>query len=227
MRILIADDEQEITRALQIMLERSRYTVDTVSNGLDALDYAETNRYDAIVLDIMMPGMSGIDVLQRIRCEGSVTPVMLLTAKGEVEDRIAGLDAGADDYLPKPFSTSEFLARVRALLRRSPVYLPESLTFGNLTLNCATYEISVEGRSDRLSNKEFQMMELLMHAPRTILSVSYFLEHVWGWESDASINVVWVNVAYLRRKLTALGANVVIRSVRGVGYVLEPEEEAC
>lgn len=227
MRILIADDELEITRALQIMLERSHYTVDTVSNGSDALDYAETNRYDAIVLDIMMPGMSGIDVLRSLRRNGCKTPVMLLTAKAEVDDRIAGLDAGADDYLPKPFSTSEFLARVRALLRRSPVYLPQVLTFGNLSLDCATYELSVGDRRERLGNKEFQMMELFMHAPRSILSATYFLEHVWGWESDASINVVWVDIAYLRRKLSALGANVMIRSVRGVGYALELEEEAC
>jgi len=175
----------------------------------------------------MMPGMSGIDVLEKLRRGGCKTPVMLLTAKGEVEDRIAGLDAGADDYLPKPFSTSEFLARIRALLRRSPVYHPEVLTLGNLTLNCATYEVSVGSSSERLSNKEFQMLELFLHAPRTILSASYFLEHIWGWESDASINVVWVNIAYLRRKLEALGANVSIRTVRGVGYALEPEEGSC
>ena len=220
-RILLADDEVEITRALKIMLERCQYTVDTVSNGLDALDDLENTEYDAVVLDIMMPGMDGLSVLKRMRARGDATPTLLLTARGTVEDRVEGLDAGADDYLPKPFSSTEFLARVRALLRRRPAYVSEQLRVGDLMLDTASCLLSCGGASVRLGAKEFQMMELLMRNPGVILSAQTFMERIWGFESEAEINVVWVNIAYLRKKLAQLDSGAAIRSVRGVGYTLE------
>lgn len=221
MRILLADDEVEITRALKTMLERSQYTVDVAHNGREALDYLESTAYDAVVLDIMMPELDGLSVLRRIRQEGNGTPTLLLTAKGEIDDRVAGLDAGADDYLSKPFSTTEFLARVRALLRRRPSYVRESLHFGDVTLDTASCLLSCGRESTRLSGKEFQMMELLLRNVGVILSAQTFLERIWGFESEAEINVVWVNITYLRRRLSAIGSTVIIRSVRGVGYMLE------
>jgi len=221
MRILIADDEREITRALKAILEKKNYSVDTVGSGREALEYIEGCAYDGIVLDIMMPDVDGLEVLRRIRKKGITAPVLLLTAKASVEDRVAGLEAGADDYLTKPFATSEFVARVRALLRRSPTYLSEKLTFGDLTLDCASYELSSGGRTERLNNKEFQMMEMFMRNPRSIISAEQFMERIWGWESETEINVVWVNISYLRRKLGGLGCGVAIRSVRGVGYALD------
>lgn len=221
MRILIADDELELTRALKILLERERFSVDAVASGQEALNYIDNTDYDAIILDIMMPYPDGIEVLKRIRSQGVSVPVMLLTAKSGIDDRVAGLDAGADDYLPKPFSINEFMARVRALVRRRPVFVQEKLSFGKLVLDCSTFEMSYEGKSERLSNKEFQMMELLMRNSKTIISSSQFMERIWGFESDTEINVVWVNIAYLRKKLQNIGAQVAIRSVRGVGYTLE------
>jgi len=221
MRILIADDELELTRALKILLERERFSVDAVASGQEALNYIENTEYDAIILDIMMPYPDGIEVLKHIRSQGVSVPVMLLTAKSGIDDRVAGLDAGADDYLPKPFSINEFMARVRALVRRRPVFVQEKLSFGKLVLDCSTFEMSYEGKSERLSNKEFQMMELLMRNSKTIISSSQFMERIWGFESDTEINVVWVNIAYLRKKLQNIGAQVAIRSVRGVGYTLE------
>lgn len=220
-RILLADDEMEITRALKIMLERCQYTVDTVANGLDALDHLENTEYDAVVLDIMMPGLDGLSVLRQMRSCGNATPTLLLTARGTVEDRVQGLDAGADDYLPKPFSSTEFLARVRALLRRRPAYVHEQLRVGDLILDTASCVLSCGGESVRLAAKEFQMMELLMRNPGVILSAQTFMERIWGFESEAEINVVWVNIAYLRKKLSTLGSRASIRSVRGVGYTLE------
>ena len=220
-RILLADDEVEITRALKIMLERCQYTVDTVSDGLDALDHLENTEYDAVVLDIMMPGLDGLSVLRQMRSRGNATPTLLLTARGTVEDRVQGLDAGADDYLPKPFSSTEFLARVRALLRRRPAYVREQLRVGDLVLDTASCVLSCGDESVRLAAKEFQMMELLMRNPGVILSAQTFMERIWGFESEAEINVVWVNIAYLRKKLVTLGSEAGIRSVRGVGYTLE------
>ncbi len=221
MRILLADDEVEITRALRTMLERNRYGVDVARDGREALDYLETTTYDAVVLDIMMPRLDGLTVLRRMRAAGCSTPTLLLSARGEVEDRVAGLDAGADDYLPKPFSTTEFLARIRALLRRRPAFVQERLRFGNLTLDTASCILSCGEASVRLSGKEFQMMELLMRNTGVILSTQTFLERIWGFGSEAEINVVWVNITYLRKRIAAIGSAVTIRSVRGVGYTLE------
>lgn len=221
MRLLIAEDEREIGRTLKAILERSRYSVDWVDNGEDALDYVLTGNYDGVVLDIMMPGKDGLEVLKELRERGSTVPVLFLTAKSALGDRVAGLNAGADDYLPKPFASTELLARVRAMLRRGDTYTPEVLTFGDLTLNCSAFEMSGPGHAVRLNNKEFQVMELFMRSPNNIFFAEQLMERIWGWESETEISVVWTNISYLRRKLDALDIHVEIRSVRGAGYVLE------
>ncbi len=221
MRILIAEDEVSIGRALKVLLEKERYTVDLVHNGNDAVDYIEAAHYDALVLDIMMPGRDGIEVLTTVRAHGNTTPALFLTAKGEIEDRVAGLDAGADDYLPKPFATSELLARVRALVRRSDAYAPNVLSLGDLALDCGQYVLSTGGRSERLNNKEFQLMELFLRHPRQVFSSERLMEHVWGFDSEAGIDVVWTYIGFLRKKLKQLGTRVEIRTIRGAGYALE------
>ncbi len=221
MRLLVAEDEREIGKALKLILERSKYSVDWVDNGTDALEYLLTGSYDGAVLDIMMPGQDGIAVLMALRRAGLSTPVLLLTAKAELSDRVAGLDAGADDYLPKPFASSELLARVRAMLRRREQFTPDLLTFEDLTLNCSAYELGSTHGVLRLTNKEFQIMELLMRSPHHIFSSEQLMERIWGWDSDTEINVVWTNIAYLRRKMTRLKVRAEIRSVRGAGYMLE------
>ena len=221
MRILIAEDEREIGKVLKALLERNKYSVDWVDNGDDAYDYMMTGNYDGAILDIMMPGKDGVAVLREIRAQGCTVPVLFLTAKTGLADRVEGLDTGADDYLPKPFASTELLARVRAMLRRGASYLPELLTLGDLTLNCSAFELSANGRNARLSNKEFQIMELFMRSPRTLFSTEQLMTHIWGWDTDTEVNVVWTNISYLRRKLNELGSLVEIRSVRGAGYVLE------
>ena len=221
MRILIAEDEVTIARALKVMLEKNKFSVDMVHNGDDALDYIRAGQYDALVLDIMMPGKDGIEVLTTARAEGITTPALFLTAKSEVADRVAGLDAGADDYLPKPFAASEFLARVRALVRRSGAYSPTTLCFGNVTLDCGSY--SLKGPSDeiRLNNKEYQLMELFMRHPRQVFSSEFLMEKIWGLDSEAEMDVVWTYIGFLRKKLRQTGADVEIRTIRGAGYELE------
>lgn len=221
MRILIAEDEVEIAKALKVVLERSRYTVDIVHNGREALDYCLMGSYDAIVLDIMMPGMDGLSVLRNIRKKGVAAPVLFLTAKGEVEDRVAGLNAGADDYLPKPFAAMEFVARVRALTRRNAAYAPARLSLGQTTLDCNRYELARGEEAIRLNNKEYQLMELFMRNPRYVFSTEHLMEKVWGLDAEAEIDVVWTYIGFLRKKLKQLGADVEIRTVRGAGYMLE------
>lgn len=221
MRILIAEDEVEIAKALKVVLEHHRYCVDIVHNGTDALAYAEHGNYDLIVLDIMMPGLDGIRVLKAIRAENIPSPVLLLTAKGELEDRVAGLGAGADDYLPKPFATAEFLARVKALMRRSSVYLSDILQLANTQLNCNTYELITPGHIIRLNNKEFQMMELFMRSPRNVFSTEQLMERIWGYETESEVNVVWTYIANLRKKLNLAAAEVSIKTIRGAGFALE------
>ena len=221
MRILIAEDEVTIARALKVMLEKNKYAVDLVHNGNDALDYLRATSYDALVLDIMMPGKDGIQVLKTARAEGVTTPALFLTAKAEVADRVAGLDAGADDYLPKPFDPREFVARVGALTRRGGAYTPSLLTVGNTTLNRSTFELVGENASVRLSSKEFQMLELLMRQKGRLISTEQFMERIWGYDSDAELNVVWAYISYLRRKLEMVGSNVRIAARRGQGYLLE------
>ncbi len=221
MRILVADDEPEMTMVLEALLRREHYSVDVVNDGQDALDYGLAESYDCLILDIMMPKLDGIQVLQALRAKNISTPVLLLTAKSQVEDRVAGLDSGADDYLPKPFDSREFIARVRALTRRGGEYTPNILKAGNVTLDCSTFELNCGASCIRLGNKEFQMLELLMRQQGRLISTEQFMEHIWGYDSEAEINVVWAYISYLRRKLEAVGANVRIAARRGQGYLLE------
>lgn len=221
MRILIAEDEPKLLKSLVHIFQLNHYAVDGVDNGRDALDYAATGEYDALILDIMMPGMDGIAVLQTLRQQGITTPAMFLSARTEVYQRIEGLDAGADDYLPKPFSTGELLARVRAMLRRKENYTPDLLTFASVQLNRSTYELSCGDRSLSLSGKEFQLMEMLMLHHGQVLSTEQFLIHIWGWDSSVDTSVVWVHVSNIRKKLDSLAAPVQIRFIRSAGYVLE------
>ena len=221
MRLLIAEDEADLAEALTVFFERNQFTVDTVHDGLAACEYAAAAQYDAIILDVMMPKMDGIAVLQHLRRQGIKTPVMMLTAKAEKNDRITGFDSGADDYLPKPFEPDELISRVRAMLRRREDYRPTVLTFGNVTLNTATGVLSHGKDSVRLSGREFQMMELLLSNRKQLISSERFMEKIWGYDSETERNVVWVYISYLRRKLTALHADIKIKAVRNVGYTLE------
>lgn len=221
MRILLAEDEIAMAEALVDILSFHNYSVDAVYNGADALDYALSQIYDGIILDVMMPRMDGIEVLEHLRQEGNRTPVLLLTAKGEVEDRIRGLDAGADDYLPKPFAMGELLARLRAMLRRRENYVPEMLSLGNVSLDPGRFELRCGDQAQSLSKLEYQIMELLMRNPGMTFSADALLERVWGCDSDAGVGVVWVYISYLRKKLSALDAEVAIASRRGLGYTLE------
>ena len=221
MRLLLAEDEQDLSKALCAILKHNNYSVDAVFNGQDALDYGLCENYDGIILDIMMPKKNGIEVLTELRKSGVDTPVLILTAKSEVDDKILGLDSGADDYLTKPFAMGELLARIRALTRRKADFTPNLLTSGNLSLNRESFELSVEDESIRLGNKEFQMMEMLMSNPGRLISTEQFMERIWGYETEAEINVVWVYISYLRKKLSSLKANLEIKAVRGVGYTLE------
>ena len=221
MRLLLAEDEQDLSKALCAILKHNNYSVDAVFDGQDALDYGLSENYDGIILDIMMPKKNGIEVLTELRKRGVDTPVLILTAKGEVDDKIHGLDAGADDYLTKPFAMGELLARIRALTRRKADFTPNLLTIGNLSLNRESFELSVDGESIRLGNKEFQMLEMLMSNPGRLISTEQFMEKIWGYETEAEINVVWVYISYLRKKLASLKADLEIKAVRGVGYTLE------
>ena len=220
MRILLAEDEKALAKAMVKIFEKNNYSADAVYDGEDALAYLEAGNYDVAVLDIMMPKMDGITVLRKIRAEGNRIPVLMLTAKSEIEDRVLGLDSGANDYLPKPFDTRELLARIRAITR-SREESDAKLTFGNVTLDRTTFELSTVTGSFRLANKEFQMAEYLFSNPRRIISTEQFMEKIWGYDSDAEVNVVWVYLSYLRKKLAALGADVRIVASRNLGYSLE------
>lgn len=224
MRLLLAEDEVSLSRALKAILERGNYTVDAAYDGEEALEYLSYGSYDGIILDIMMPRLDGISVLKSLRKKGDLTPVLLLTAKSEVEDKVLGLDSGANDYLTKPFSSRELLARIRAMTREKTAQADSRLGIGNITLDCASYELYTDKGSLRLSNKEFQMLELLMKNPRMLISAEHFMKQIWGYDSDAEINVVWVNISYLRRKLQSIGSNVQIKAVRNAGYSLEVME---
>lgn len=225
MRILIAEDEIIIAKALKLMLEKNKYTVDMVNNGSDALDYALMLDYDLLVLDIMMPGMDGIEVLKKVRAQKIATPVLFLTAKSEIADRVAGLDAGADDYLSKPFDSSEFLARVRALLRRSENYVSSTLKLGNVQLDCGRYTLSTPNQSVRLNNKEYQLMELFMRRPGQIFSTELLMDRIWQQDAAAELDVVWTYIGFIRKKLKQIDADIEIRTIRGAGYALE--ETVC
>lgn len=222
MRILLAEDEEELSNALQAILKHNNYSVDAVYNGTDALDYIMMGNYDAVILDIMMPGMDGISVLKEVRANKKQVPVIMLTAKSEIEDRVTGLDAGANDYLTKPFSSKELLARIRAMTRNHSEQTTDNvLHFENISLNRSTFVLEGEGESIRLAGKEYQMLEMLMMHPGQVISADQFMEKIWGFESDAEQSVVWVNLSNLRKKLTSIHAHVQIKAVRGLGYALE------
>lgn len=224
MRLLIAEDDRDIVRALTALFEHNNYSVDSVYDGRNAYTYAAGGNYDGIVLDIMMPEMDGLEVLKALRSEGCRTPVLLLTARSDLEDRVTGLDAGADDYLPKPFAASELLARVRAMLRRRENYQSDVLEFEGLSLNPSTFELSFGRDSMRLVSREFQMLQLLLQSPGTVISTEQFMERIWGWDSDVEVSIVWVYISNLRKKLDKLGCPVHIRAVRGVGYCIEKKD---
>ncbi len=223
MRLLIAEDELDLAEALTVFFEKNQFSVDTVHDGFAAYDYASAGECDAIVLDVMMPKMDGVQVLQRLREEGVRTPVMMLTAKSGKDDRITGFNAGADDYLPKPFEPDELICRVRAMLRRGGTYQPTVLAFGDVTLDPGSGVLTCCGQSVRLSGREFQVMELFLRSPQVVLSADRIMERVWGWDSEAEINVVWVHISNLRKKLRSIGSHVTIRASRGLGYLLEVE----
>lgn len=220
MRILLAEDERSLARALVHILEKNNYSAEAVYDGAEALRYLESGNYDAAVLDIMMPKIDGITVLKRVRAMGNTIPVLLLTAKAEVDDKVLGLDSGANDYLTKPFEAKELLARIR-VMTRSHQEPDTRLRIGNLTLNRATFELSSPTGTFRLANKEYQMMEMLMVNQNQLISTERFMEKIWGYDADAEINVVWSYISYLRKKLSALDANVQIKATRNAGYSLK------
>lgn len=221
MRILLAEDEHSLSRAVVALLERNHYSADAVYDGEEALAYLEAGNYDALILDIMMPKLDGLSVLRQLREKGNRIPVLMLTAKGEVDDKVLGLDSGANDYLTKPFSTQELMARIRAMTRNQTAQVSSRLAFGNVTLDQTTFELASPSGSFRLANKEYQMMELLMCNPKQLISSERFLERIWGYDSDVELNVVWVYISYLRKKLTALRADIQIKATRNAGYALE------
>lgn len=224
MKLLYAEDEISMSEAVVDILTFYKYQVDAVYDGEEALSYAELETYDGIILDIMMPKLNGIEVLETLRKRGNTTPILLLTAKTEVEDRILGLDLGADDYLPKPFAMGELLARVRAMLRRKDQYTPDLLQFGNLTLDMQNYELSCNGESQVINRLEYQLMETLMMNKEIYLSSEDLLTKVWGYDTEAEVGTLWVYISYLRKRLTSLNANVTITAKRNIGYKLEVVE---
>lgn len=221
MRLLLAEDEQDLARAIQVILENQGYIVDSVHDGEDAYEYASLAEYDGVILDIMMPKRSGLEVLEKLRNEGKETPILLLTAKSAIEDRIKGLDLGADDYLTKPFAMGELLARVRAMTRRKTVLKANNLTFEDLELNKDSMRISNGQDELKLSNKECQILQLFMENPKQIFSADQMIERIWGWDANIEINSIWVHLSNLRKKLAELKVHVKIVATRGVGYSLE------
>jgi DNA-binding response regulator len=221
MRILLVEDERELSNALVAILTRSNYSVDAVYDGEDALYYLDTEIYDVVILDIMIPKIDGIQVLKTIRQSGNKTPVIMLTAKSQIDDKVVGLDAGADDYLTKPFATKELLARLRAISRRGEELTQSVLTFGNISLNRTTFELYSDYGNFRLANKEYQIMEMLLLNKDHLISTEKFMDKIWGYDSEAEINVVWVHISFLRKKLSQLKANIQIKANRNMGYSLE------
>lgn len=221
MKILVVEDEAALADALSEILKRNKYAVDTVYDGEDGLAYGMTDIYDCIILDIMLPKMNGLDVVRTLRKQHISTPVLLLTAKSDVEDKIKGLDSGADDYLTKPFVSGELLARVRSLTRRKGEVVTDEFTFGDIALNKSTFSLSREGQFLKLSLKEYQIMELLIANPKQLIPKERFIEKIWGYESDVEYNNVEVYISFLRKKLSAIGSCVTIKTARGIGYFLE------
>lgn len=225
MRLLLAEDEKSLSRALTRILESSHYSVDAAYNGEEALDFLDVSSYDAVILDLMMPKVDGLTVLRTLRERNDLTPVLILTARSEVDDKVLGLDSGANDYLTKPFEPKELLARIRAITRVQTKNPSSVLQLGNVTLDRTNYELACGENSIRLANKEFQLMELLMSNPGQVLSTEQIFERIWGLDSDAETSIIWVYISYLRRKFKTLGVNVLIKATRNVGYSLVVEEE--
>lgn len=221
MRLLLAEDEKSLSKAIITILQKNNYSADAAYDGEEALDYLASGNYDGVILDIMMPKLDGISVLKKLREQGNKIPVLMLTAKSEVDDKVLGLDSGANDYLTKPFNTKELLARIRAMTRNQNEQMDSKIKFGNIILDRATFELSSPNGNFRLANKEFQMMEMLMMNPHCLISTERFLEKIWGYDSEVEINVVWVYISYLRKKLAALHANIQIKAQRNAGYSLE------
>ena len=225
MILLIAEDDRDISKALVMILEKNNYSVDSVFNGKEAYEYAVSDNYDGIILDIMMPELDGIEVLTKLRSERISTPILLLTAKAEVDDRVAGLDAGADDYLAKPFAISELLARLRAMLRRKGEFQPDILEFKSVTLNKATYELGYNDKYVRLASREFQMLEMLMKMPGQVIPTDQFMDKIWGWDSEVEVSIVWVYISNLRKKFATIQAPIEIHAIRGVGYCMGAKDD--
>lgn len=224
MKLLLAEDEQSLSKALTAILEHNGYTVDAVYDGIEALEYLEMGEYDGVILDIMMPRMDGMTALQKIREKGNQVPILMLTAKSEVDDKVAGLDNGANDYLTKPFASKELLARIRAMIRTQTAAITSTLQFGNISLDQATKELSSPSGNFHLANKEFQVMELLISNPKNVIPTERIMEKIWGYDSNAELNVVWAYISYLRKKLTALNADIQIKATRNTGYSLEVKQ---
>ena len=221
MKLLFAEDDRDLSAAVKTLLERSGFLVDAVHDGAEAVDYALAENYDGIILDWMMPEKDGIEALREMRQKGIRTPCILLTARDAVEDRVTGLDAGADDYLPKPFNGRELLARIRAMLRRRDTYVPDVISWEDLHLDKSSCELRCGDQSIKLTGMMYQMMELFMENPKHLFSAQQLMDKIWGWDSDAEINVVWVNISQLRKKLSELGSETEIKVYRGTGYALE------
>lgn len=221
MRILLAEDEKELSAALQAVLKRNHYEVDAVYDGQEAYDYLQAGNYDGVILDVMMPVMDGFELLKKIRAERNSIPVLMLTARAEVDDRVMGLDLGADDYLTKPFAVKELLARVRAITRRQNEAESSMLQYGNVTLDLSFFQLQVGDKKERIPNKEFQMLEMLLANPTQIISSERFLEKIWGYDSNVELQIVWVYISYLRKRLKSMDADVVIRAKRNLGYYVE------
>lgn len=221
MRLLLCEDEKSLSNALVAILRHNNYSVDAVYNGKDAIEYIESGIYDGVVLDLMLPQIDGISVLRHVRAKGIDIPVLILTAKSELDDKICGLDSGADDYLTKPFATGELLARIRAMTRRQSIVCDNLLTLGDISLDRLSFElIGAKGRVS-LTAKEYQILEMLLRNRGQIISAEQIMDSIWGYESDTDVNVVWTYISYLRKKLKALGSCVTIRAVRGLGYLIE------
>lgn len=225
MKLLLVEDEKALSKALVAILKHNNYSVDAVYNGLDALDYLDTGLYDGAIIDIMMPVMDGLTLLKTMRQKGNNIPVIMLTAKSEVEDKVLGLDLGADDYLTKPFDTKELLARIRAMIRRKESHVDDIISFNDVKLNRSLFELSYNDNKVTLNNKEYQMLELLMLSPGVVISIDKFMEKIWGYDSETEISVVWVYVSYIRKKLKQINAPINISSNRNLGYFLVKTNE--
>lgn len=221
MRILLAEDDPKLLKSLIHIFRNNRYITDGVSNGADAFNYAETGEYDGIVMDIMMPEKDDLMVLRELREQNITTPVLLLTVRTEIPQRIEGLDAGADDYLPKPFAAAELMARVRAMLRRKSNYTPDILSVGSTVLDRGTLEVSCREKTASLSAREFQILEIMMQNPRVIIPAEQLMTHIWGWDSNVDMGVIWVHISNLRKKIGTINAPITIKFIRNAGYMLE------